>query len=124
MTESDVIEEMRVLPQIDVDYEVKRRVDFIKKQLRGSGLKSLVLGISGGVDSCTLGKLAQMAVNELNSDTPNTYQFIAVRLPYNIQADEQDAQASIDFIQPSQSVAVNVQPGADAIHSETSGALD
>lgn len=124
MTEQDVIEEMRVLPQIDVDFEVLRRVDFIKQQLRGSGLKTLVLGISGGVDSCLLGKLAQMAVNELNKETTDKYQFIAVRLPYNIQADEQDAQASIDFIQPSQSVVVNIQPGADAIHSETSGALN
>lgn len=123
MTKQDVIEEMRVLPKIDVTFEVTRRVNFIKKQLQGSGLKTLVLGISGGVDSCALGKLAQMAVNELNSNGTDKYQFIAVRLPYNIQADEQDAQASIDFIQPSQSVVVNVQPGADAIHSETIDAM-
>lgn len=119
MTEQDVIEEMRVLPQIDIDFEVARRIDFIKKQLLGSGLKTLVLGISGGVDSCALGKLAQMAVNELNAEAADKYQFIAVRLPYNIQADEHDAQASIDFIAPSQSLTVNVQPGADAIHRET-----
>ena len=123
MTEQDVIKEMRVLPQIDVEFEVQRRVGFIKEHLQNSGLKNLILGISGGVDSCTLGKLAQLAVDELNAATTDKYQFIAVRLPYNIQADEEDAQASIDFIRPGHSISVNVQPGADAIHNETVTAL-
>lgn len=124
MQKQAVIEEMKVLPDIDVAFEVARRVSFIKKQLLASGLNALVLGISGGIDSCTLGRLAQLAVNELNEEKHEKYQFIAVRLPYDTQADEQDAQASIDFIQPSQSVTVNVQPGADAIHTSTTEALE
>lgn len=123
MQKQTVIDEMRVLPEIDVAFEVTRRVNFIKQQLQNSGLKTLVLGISGGIDSCTLGRLAQLAVNELNESGPDSYKFIAVRLPYQVQADEDDAQASIDFIQPSESVTVNVQPGADAIHSSTVDAL-
>ncbi|HAW75280.1 MAG TPA: NAD(+) synthase [Alteromonas australica] len=123
MQKQAVIEEMKVLPDIDVAFEVARRVSFIKKQLLASGLNALVLGISGGIDSCTLGRLAQLAVNELNEEKHENYQFIAVPLPYDTQADEQDAQASIDFIQPSQSVTVNVQPGADAIHTSTTEAL-
>ena len=123
MQKQAVIEEMKVLPDIDVAFEVARRASFIKKQLLASGLNALVLGISGGIDSCTLGRLAQLAVNELNEEKHENYQFIAVRLPYDTQADEQDAQASIDFIQPSQSVTVNVQPGADAIHTSTTEAL-
>jgi len=119
MQTSTVIEQMRVLPKIDVNYEVKRRVNFIKSQLIGSGSKTLVLGISGGIDSCTLGRLAQLAVNELNQLQEKGYQFVAVRLPYNVQADEVDAQTSINFIQPSQSLTVNVQPGADAIDLQT-----
>lgn len=124
MQTSTVIEEMRVLPKIDVNFEVERRVNFIKSQLINSGMKVLVLGVSGGIDSCTLGRLAQLAVNELNQEHKNQehkkqYQFIAVRLPYNVQADEIDAQASIDFIQPSHNLTVNVQPGADAIELQT-----
>jgi NAD+ synthase len=118
-----VIAEMKVLPTIDANFEVSRRVDFIKKQLIQSGLKTLVLGISGGIDSCTLGRLSQLAVNELNQTNDENYQFVAVRLPYQTQADEQDAQESIDFIQPTHSVTVNVQPGADAIHASTCEAL-
>ncbi len=119
MQTNTVIEQMRVLPKIDVNYEIDRRVDFIKSQLVGSGSKTLVLGISGGIDSCTLGRLAQLAVNELNQQQEKGYQFVAVRLPYNVQADEADAQLSIDFIQPSQSLTVNIQPGADAIDLQT-----
>ena len=124
MQTSTVIEQMRVLPKIDVNYEVERRIDFIKSQLINSGMTTLVLGISGGIDSCALGKLAQISVNQLNKEYARNYQFIAVRLPYNVQADEADAQASIDFIQPSQNLAVNIQPGADAIDQQTRLALD
>lgn len=119
-----IIEEMRVLPEIDAEAEVTRRVNFIKSQLQGAHLKTLVLGISGGIDSCTLGRLAQLAVDQLNSTGEGGYAFIAVRLPYNVQQDEADAQASIDFIQPSAAIAVNVQPGTDAIHNETCQALE
>ncbi|MDU0354524.1 ammonia-dependent NAD(+) synthetase [Paraglaciecola aquimarina] len=124
MHSQTVIEEMRVLPEIDLEFEVSRRVDFIKSQLLKSNMKTLVLGISGGIDSCTLGRLAQLAVNQLNQEEQGGYQFIAVRLPYNVQADEVDAQASIDFIQPSQSLTVNVQPGADAIDQQTVAAVN
>jgi NAD+ synthase len=124
MLATEVIEQMRVLPQIDPALEIKRRTAFIKTQLLESGATSLVLGISGGVDSCTQGKLAQIAVDELNLEIEPKFQFVGVRLPYREQADEIDAQASIDFIAPSQSIAVNVQPGADAIDQQTCLALD
>jgi NAD+ synthase len=117
-----IIEEMKVKPSVDPAHEVERRVAFIKQQLLSSGLQSLVLGISGGIDSCTLGRLAQIAVNELNQGKEH-YQFIAVRLPYSEQADEADAQLSIDFIQPSMQLTANVKPGADAIHDAAKAAL-
>src|SRR5210317_1302164 len=101
MNQSDIIAEMKVLPEIDVDFEIRRRIDFIRYQLELSGQKTLVLGISGGIDSCTCGRLAQLAVDELNQ-TGDGFRFIAVRLPYATQGDEADAQLSIDFIQPSQ----------------------
>lgn len=123
MTPEHIIAEMRVQPTILPDQEVRRRVDFIKHQLQQSGMTTLVLGISGGVDSTTCGRLAQLAVNELNESQPNHYQFIAVRLPYATQADEDEAQLALDFIQPSKALSVNVQPGADAIHQATSSAL-
>lgn len=121
-----IIQEMRVLPAIDPEFEVERRVSFIKQQLMQANLKSLVLGISGGIDSCTLGRLAQLAVNALNkenSSQDDSYRFIAVRLPYASQADEDDAQLSINFIEPTNAVTANVKSGADAIHLSAVNAL-
>ncbi len=124
MNQSEIIDLMKVLPVIDVGEEVRRRVNFIKHQLELSGCKSLVLGISGGVDSCTCGKLAQLAVEELNQNREEEeYRFIAVRLPYDTQADEADAQLSVKFINPSVAVTVNVRDGSDAIHQTTIQAL-
>jgi len=124
MNAPDIIVAMQVLPEIDSGYEIKRRVDFIKHQLSASGLKHLVLGISGGVDSTTCGRLAQIAVTELNQEhNCSDYQFISVRLPYGSQADEHDAQVALAFIQPSIMLAINAKGGADAIHEETLGAL-
>ncbi|MDO6446495.1 ammonia-dependent NAD(+) synthetase [Colwellia sp. 1_MG-2023] len=128
MNPQDIIDEMKVLPSIDVDFEIERRIQFIKSQLKSSGLTNLVLGISGGVDSSTCGKLAQLAIDELNQEAAENsdkhYQFIAVRLPYNVQADEVDAQLAVDFIQPSHCLTTNVLAGVEGVHNEAVQALE
>lgn len=116
MDAQHIISEMRVLPKIDPAFEIRRRIDFIKRRLTDAGLHTLVLGISGGIDSTTCGRLAQLAVDELNQQDSGKYQFIAVRLPYATQKDEAEARLAIDFIKPTAALSVNVQPGADAIH--------
>ena len=124
MNRQTIIEEMRVLPSIDPQLEIDRRVGFIQKQLTTSGCKTLVLGISGGVDSSTCGRLAQLAVNGLNQEkNTDTYQFVAVRLPYGVQQDEDDAQTSLDFIQPSHSLRVNIKEGTDGINGSVRDTL-
>ncbi len=123
MDRSTIVAAMHVQPEINITAEIQRRTDFIAQRLQASGCKHLVLGISGGVDSSTCGRLAQLAVNQLNAESDQGYRFIAIRLPYGTQKDEDDAQASLDFIQPSERLTVNVQPGADGIHSATAEAL-
>ena len=104
-----IIASLNTLPTIDVAIEVSKRVEFLKHSLMTAGAKSLVLGLSGGVDSTTAGKLAQMACDQLNLKyQTNDYQFIAVRLPYGVQADESDAQLALDFIQPNQRLEINI----------------
>ncbi|TEW53537.1 ammonia-dependent NAD(+) synthetase [Psychromonas sp. RZ22] len=119
-----ILAEMHVLPSIDIETEIQQRINFIKQTLQQSHTKTLVLGISGGVDSSTAGRLCQLAVEQLNQSTQtNDYQFIAVRLPYAVQKDEDEAQLALSFIQPSHSVAVNIQAGADGIHQSTLDAV-
>lgn len=126
MVAQAIIDEMKVLPEIDTAFEIKRRIEFIKQKLRQSGLKSLILGISGGVDSTTCGRLAQLAIDELNSestDKKQPYKFVSVRLPFDIQADEDDAQLALEFIKPSHSLTTNIFSGSESIHNETISAL-
>ncbi|MDA7747077.1 ammonia-dependent NAD(+) synthetase [Psychromonas sp.] len=119
-----ILAEMRVLPSINIETEIEQRIDFIKQTLQQSHTKTLVLGISGGVDSSTTGRLCQLAVEQLNQATSsNDYQFIAVRLPYAVQKDEDEAQLALSFIQPTHTVAVNIQAGADGIHESTLSAI-
>ncbi len=121
---AEIMAEMKVQSTIDVNAEITRRVAFIKARLVAAHSRSLILGISGGVDSSTCGRLCQLAVNELNKEqNTNKYQFIAVRLPYGIQADEDEAQLAVDFIQPSKRMTVNVQPAADALHEQAIAAV-
>ncbi len=127
MSVQAIIDEMKVLPEINTTFEIERRVEFIKKKLTQSGLTSLILGISGGVDSSTCGRLAQLAVDSLNSEisaATKTYKFIAIRLPFNIQADEDDAQLALKFIKPSHSLSTNIFSGVEGIHNEAIKALD
>ena len=125
MKKQDIINEMRVEPQIDPEQEVQRRVAFIQQQLTDSGCKSLVLGISGGVDSFTCGSLAQRAVEGLRKKHQcDDYQFFAVRLPYGIQKDEDDAQISLNAINPDHVLTVNIKSGTDAISQEVCSTLE
>lgn len=120
----EIRQEMQVIPNIDPAFEVERRVNFIKSQLGKSGCTTLVLGISGGIDSTTCGRLAQLAINQLNQENNSqAYRFIAIRLPYGVQADEHEAQLAIQFIQPTESIAVNIRLGADGVHEESLSAL-
>ncbi len=126
---SKIIEEMRVLPEINAKSEIRQRLDFIKNTLIDSGLKTLVLGISGGIDSTTLGKLTQIAIDELNEENSSTdslsfFKFIAIRLPYGSQSDEQDAQMALDFIEPCSRLCINIKTSVDAMEETTLNALN
>ena len=109
-----IIDQLGVKPNIDPDEEIRKSVDFLKAyMLKHPFLKSYVLGISGGQDSTLAGRLAQLAVEELRAETGKDYQFIAIRLPYGVQADEDDAQRALAFIKPDVSLAVNIKEAVD-----------
>lgn len=94
--------------------EIRYRVDYLKHFLRSTGRKAIVLGISGGVDSTSAGLMAQMAIRELRNEGYNC-NFIAMRLPYKTQKDEDEAQAAIKLINPDKVVNVDIGNGTDGI---------
>ncbi|EHM3036651.1 TPA: ammonia-dependent NAD(+) synthetase [Enterococcus faecium] len=114
--QTEIINELGVKPTIDPKEEIRKSIDFMKAYLKKYPfLKTFVLGISGGQDSTLAGRLAQLTMEEMREETKDeNYQFIAVRLPYGEQADEEDAKAALDFIQPDVSLRVNIKPAVDA----------
>ncbi len=111
-----IIEELKVKPVIDVQEEIRLSIDLLKEYAKKHAfVKGFVLGISGGQDSTLVGKLAQMAVDELNEEVgEERYQFIAVRLPYGLQFDEQDNADVLAYIQPSKTYTINIKAAVDA----------
>ena len=115
--QEQIIAQLKVQPKIDPQTEIRRSIDFLKEYLqKHSFLKTLVLGISGGQDSTLAGILCEQAVSELRDQTGDQdYKFIAVRLPYGDQADEQDALDAIDFMQADQTVRIDIKDSSDAM---------
>jgi NAD+ synthase len=117
-----IIYDLNVQPSIVPADQVRMRIDFLKEYLRVSGAAGFVLGVSGGQDSSLAGKLCQLAAEELRSEgTPA--EFTAVRLPYNVQADEDDARLALGFITPDHAVTFNIKRGVDGIEAEYADAL-
>lgn len=101
----------------DAAAEAERRIGFLVRYLQDTGLKGYVLGISGGVDSSTGGRLAQLACERVR-EAGGEATFVAVRLPYHEQKDEVDAQRALEFIAADEVMTVDIGPGVDA-HWET-----
>ncbi|MFI6602064.1 ammonia-dependent NAD(+) synthetase [Nonomuraea sp. NPDC050536] len=111
--QQEIARDLQVSASFEVQQEIERRVAFLADQLTSTGLRSLVLGISGGVDSTTAGRLCQLAVERVRA-TGRESTFFAMRLPYGVQADEQDAQLALEFIRPDQVLTVDVKSASDA----------
>ncbi|MDR0690477.1 MAG: ammonia-dependent NAD(+) synthetase [Streptococcaceae bacterium] len=111
-----IIKESGVQPTIDPQAEIRRSIDFMKEVLyKFSFIKTFVLGISGGQDSALVGRLAQLTMEEIRKEIKDEgYKFIAVRLPYGVQMDEEDAKRALAFIKPDQLLTVNIKEPVDA----------
>lgn len=120
--QSDIIAALGVAPTIDPEAETTRRVQFLVDYLDATGAKGYVLGISGGQDSTLAGRLAQLAVEQRRAGGGDAT-FVAVRLPHGVQADEDDAQLALKFIQPDETVTVDIEPATTAMAGAVADAL-
>lgn len=110
----DIGRELGVSPSIDVGREIGRRVAFLAGKLLDTGLTTLVLGISGGVDSAVAGMLCQRAVQQ-RRDGGGEATFVAMRLPYGTQRDATDVEAALAAIGPDRVLDTNIAPASDAM---------
>lgn len=115
--------ELGVSASFDAPAECGRRIHFLRDYLLQSRLSTLVLGISGGIDSTTAGRMCQLAVEGARAQGAGAT-FLAMRLPYGVQADESDAQVALAFIRPDETLTVDIKTAADAmLHAVRSGGL-
>lgn len=115
--QSEIIAALHVSPTIDPAAEVERRVQFLVDYLADAHADGLVLGISGGQDSSLAGRLCQLAVERVRG-AGGRATFFAARLPYGVQADEDDAQLALGFIDADEVVTFNIKGGTDGFEDE------
>lgn len=117
-TQQQIIDALGTAPRIDPAAEIERRVAFLADYAAAiPGVRGYVLGVSGGQDSSLAARLAQLAVERLRASGVDAA-FWAVRLPYGVQRDEDDAQLALEFISADHVVAVNVAPSVDGMVDE------
>ena len=115
--QKQIMHELHIQPVIDAKAEIRNRIHFLKEYALKTKAKGYVLGISGGQDSTLAGRLAQLAVEELRAEGHDA-KFIAVRLPYGVQQDEEDARNALRFIQADQEFVFNISSAVDAVKKE------
>ncbi|MFP7297334.1 ammonia-dependent NAD(+) synthetase [Neobacillus niacini] len=115
--QKEIIGALNVKPEINPKEEIRSRIDFLKSYLLKTKAKGYVLGISGGQDSTLAGRLVQLAVEEHRQDGKDAL-FIAVRLPYGKQRDEDDAARAMKFISADREYTFNIQAAVDAVQTE------
>lgn len=104
----EIIQALNVKSDINVNEEIRDRINFLKTYCLKAGAKGFVLGISGGQDSTLAGRISQLAAEELRAEGSEA-KFYAVRLPYGAQKDEEDAQAALAFIKPDHAILFNIE---------------
>ncbi|MBH0165137.1 ammonia-dependent NAD(+) synthetase [Fictibacillus sp. 7GRE50] len=107
-----IMSDLHTKSNIVASTEIRNRLNFLKQYLVQSKAKGFVLGISGGQDSTLAGRLAQVAVEELR-ESGYIVKFVAVRLPYGTQRDEEDAELALSFINPDERISFNVKETVD-----------
>ncbi|WP_165063247.1 ammonia-dependent NAD(+) synthetase [Marisediminicola senii] len=117
-----IITDLAVKATIDPAVEIEERVAFLCRYLEHTGARGFVLGISGGQDSSLAGRLCQLAVERLAA-RGITAEFVAVRLPYAVQADEDDARLALSFICADRTVTFDIKRAVDGFAAEYADAV-
>lgn len=121
--QQDIIAKLGVKPVIDIDDEIRTRVDFLKQYVLSSGTRGLLIAISGGVDSGVATGLCKLATDELTQETGKEYKTLGVFQPYGEQQDIEDSYAVAKAIGLKYSVETNIQEAVDEMALEVEYAL-
>jgi NAD+ synthase len=115
--QQEIIARLGVKPVIDVEEEIRKRVDFLKQYVVNAKASGLLIAISGGIDSAVAAGLCQMATDELKRETGLDYMTLGVFQPYGEQPDIEDSYAVARAFQM-RTVETNIEDAVDEIALE------
>ncbi|MBB6637961.1 ammonia-dependent NAD(+) synthetase [Cohnella thailandensis] len=117
--QQEIIGKLGVKPTIDVDGEIRRRVDFLKEYVLNSKTTGLLIAISGGVDSAVATGLCKRATDELSQETGKEYITLGVFQPYGEQEDIDHSYAVAEAFNLTHKVETNIAEAVDEVVLET-----
>lgn len=116
--QQEIMDKLGVKPTIDVDAEIRRRVDFLKEYVLKAGAGGLLIAISGGVDSAVTTGLCKRATDELTAEQGKEYITVGVFQPYGKQEDIADSYAVAEAFQLKHRVETNIEEAVNEIALE------
>ncbi|CAH8768371.1 ammonia-dependent NAD(+) synthetase [Paenibacillus dendritiformis] len=116
--QEEIINRFGVKPQIDVDAEIRKRVDFLKQYVTNAGAKGLLIAISGGIDSAVAAGLCKRATDELSAESGQEYMTLGVFQPYGEQVDIADSYAVAEAFQLKHTVETNIEEAVNEVALE------
>lgn len=117
--QQDIIKKLGVKSVIDVDEEIRRRVQFLKNYVQKAGATGLLIAISGGIDSAVTAGLCKKATDELSAETGRDYKTVCVFQPYGVQEDIEDSYSVAKAFQLNHTVEMNIEEAVDEMAIET-----
>ncbi|KOP65054.1 NAD+ synthetase [Bacillus sp. FJAT-18019] len=121
--QEQIIAELGVKPVINVEEEVRKRVDFLKTYVKNSGTNGLLIAISGGIDSAVVAGLCKKATDELTEESGKEYKTLGVFQPYGEQTDIADSYATAEAFDLKYTVETNIEESVDEIALEVEHGL-
>lgn len=116
--QQDIIKRLGVKPAIDVDEEIRKRVDFLKEYVLNAKQSGLLIAISGGIDSAVAAGLCKIATDELTRETGREYMTLGVFQPYGEQVDIADSYATAKAFNLTYTAETNIQEAVDEAATE------
>lgn len=116
--QQEIIARFGVKPTIDVEEEVRKRVDFLKRHVLEANVSGLLIAISGGIDSAVTAALCKRATDELTAETGKEYITLGVFQPYGEQEDIADSYNVAEALGLTHTVETNIQEAVDEIALE------
>ncbi|MFS0840507.1 ammonia-dependent NAD(+) synthetase [Paenibacillus sp. 1P03SA] len=116
--QQEIIQELGVKPQIDVQEEIRKRVDFLKQYVKTAGVSGLLIAISGGIDSAVAAGLCKIATDELTQESGKECKTVGVFQPYGTQEDIHDSYATADAFNLKYRMETNIEEAVNEIALE------